>query len=120
LKKILTMLCGSLIVLLLFVGPGNVALAHDGDDCGCPTEITGVEKNKIVASFLASDGFKTKKAELLNSGYLWDGISTAQVVRFNPEIFPFFEGTGVAVAFITPSGETEIYFFVNEIFAGKM
>ena len=30
-KKVLTLLCTSLIVFLMFVGPGNVALAHEGD-----------------------------------------------------------------------------------------
>ena len=62
-KKVLSLLFTSLLVFLMFVGPGNVALAHEGDGgCGCETrEITGAEKNKIVSNLLKSDEFKNAK-----------------------------------------------------------
>jgi hypothetical protein len=73
-KKFLTLLCTSLIVLLMFVGPGNVAFAHD--DCGCVTEeITGVEKNQIVSDLLKSNELKNAKKLLKEQGYKWDGIA---------------------------------------------
>ncbi|MFB3163360.1 hypothetical protein ABLO26_18585 [Neobacillus sp. 179-J 1A1 HS] len=79
-KKIVTLLCTSLIVLLMFVAPGNVAFAED--ECGCITEeITGAEKNKIVADLLKNVEFKYKKQELMNDGYRWNGVNEIEVIR---------------------------------------
>ena len=68
-KKLLTLLCTSLIVFLMFVGPGNVALAHEGAHDELSVVITagnctGAEKNKIVSNLLKSDEFKNAKKEL--------------------------------------------------------
>lgn len=81
-KKVLILLCTSLIVFLMFVGPGNVAMAHEGDGgCGCVTkEIFGAEKNKIVSNLLKSDEFKNAKKELKEEGYKWKGVSDIEVV----------------------------------------
>jgi hypothetical protein len=79
-KKIVTLLCTSLIVLLMFVAPGNVAFAED--ECECITEeITGAEKNKIVADLLKNVEFKYKKQELMNDGYRWNGVKEIEVIR---------------------------------------
>ncbi|WP_342431376.1 hypothetical protein [Neobacillus sp. FSL H8-0543] len=81
-KKILSLLCGSLIVLLMFAAPGNVALAHEGDGgCGCETEeITGAEKNKIVSDLLKSDELKNAKKGLMEVGFKWNGVGNVEVV----------------------------------------
>ncbi len=81
-KKVLTLLCTSLIVFLLFFGSGNVAFAHEGEgDCGCITEeISGAEKNKIVANLLKSDEFKSARNGLMNIGFKWNGVIEIEVV----------------------------------------
>ncbi|MEH7254547.1 hypothetical protein V7111_20760 [Neobacillus niacini] len=136
-KKFLTLLCTSLIVFLMFVGPGNVALAHGEDpNCLCNyfTELDGAEKNKIVAKLLASDEFKTLKLNKLESGYKYKGISKVEVTKFikdvlldpelpesltNPVIIK--AGTiGVAVPFYTSEGNLEVNFFLNGKSAGNM
>lgn len=130
-KKIVTLLCTSLIVLLLFVGPGNVAFAHEGVP-GCPCEffnpLEGPEKNKIVAKFLSSDEFKEAKSYLVDNGYKWKGISKAEVIKFhtdfkpNPEIpVVISKGSiGVAVPFYTEDGTMEVFFFLNGQLLGQM
>ncbi|WHX98321.1 hypothetical protein [Neobacillus sp. DY30] len=126
-KKLLTLLFTSLIVLLMFVGSGNVAFAHEGEeDCFCDSFIIldGAEKNKIVAEFLASDEFKTLKLTNLESGYKWKGISKAEVTRFikdvhlvpnDPESPVIIEtgAIGVAVPFFTSDGKLEVFYFLN-------
>jgi hypothetical protein len=99
-KKIFGMILAS---LLLFSVSGNSALASD---CGCHEELTGSEKNKEVANLLKSDGFKEKKQELLAEGYHWNGVNTAEVAKIE-------YGTGVAVSFVMPTGQQEIFFFLN-------
>nr|WP_263326585.1 hypothetical protein [Neobacillus sp. Marseille-Q6967] len=125
-RKFLSLFSMSLLVLLMFVGPGNVALAHEGDNCGCPTPVEGSEKNKIVAKFLSSDDFKSKKLELLENGYQWQGISKAQVIDFKSdsllkspinEIIVPAGSIGIAVPFINMSGSLEIFFFINGEFS---
>ncbi|MEC1524955.1 hypothetical protein P9D43_23400 [Neobacillus niacini] len=132
-KKILTILFTSLIVFLMFVGPGNVAFAHEGEeDCLCNsfTVLDGAEKNKIVAEFLASDEFKTLKSNNLDSGYKWNGISKAEVTKFIKDIHSnpkdpdspvvINAGTiGVAVPFFTSDGKLEVFFFLNGIPSGS-
>jgi hypothetical protein len=81
-KKILSLLCGSLIVLLMFAAPGNVALAHEGEEgCGCETrEITGAEKNKIISNLLKSDELKNFRKGLMEIGFKWNGVGEVEVV----------------------------------------
>jgi hypothetical protein len=81
-KKILSLLCGSLIVLLMFAAPGNPVQAEETDGCGCVTEVvTGAEKNKIVSNLLKSDEFKNVKKEELKKLYKWKGVSEIEVIR---------------------------------------
>jgi hypothetical protein len=81
-KKILSVLFGSLILLLMFAVPGNPVQAAENDDCGCVTEeISGAEKNKIVSNLLKSDEFKDMKKEQMQNLYKWKGVSEIEVIR---------------------------------------
>ncbi|EKN65452.1 hypothetical protein BABA_19976 [Neobacillus bataviensis LMG 21833] len=121
-KKLLTVLLGGIIALTLFVTTGNSVKAAEptdpptveGDDCGCHDliPITGAERNKIVAKFISSDVFKAKKAELLKSGFKWNGANTIEVV------LPAEGVTMVGVPFFNANGVPTIYVFINGIFVG--
>jgi hypothetical protein len=78
-KKIVTLLFTSLIVLLMFVSPGAPVQA-EGNECGCVTEeIFGAEKNKIVSDLLKSDELKNARKELKTYGYQWNGVGKVEV-----------------------------------------
>jgi hypothetical protein len=114
-KKILTLLCTSLIVLLMLVGPGNPVQAEEpGDDCTCHDLIplNGSERNKIVAVLLSSDAFKIKKSELISNGYSWNGAKSIEVV------LPAEGVTMVGVPFTDKNGNILVYVFINGAFAG--
>ncbi|MFS0777306.1 hypothetical protein ABC255_15060 [Neobacillus sp. 3P2-tot-E-2] len=116
-KKIFTLLCTSLIVLLMFVGPGNSVkaanpiLVPDLFSCGCEDHgiypITGSEKNKIVAELLSSDAFKTQKS-LLNKDYTFKGVNEVQVAKVKGANIVM-----VAVPFFKKSGTLEFAMFTN-------
>lgn len=121
-RKFLSVLFISMLVLLMIVGPGNKAFAHEGDDCGCPTPLDGSEKNKIVANFLASDEFKSKKMELLDNGYKWQGIKEFEVTDFKSKVTlksPIGDiivpagSIGITVPVFTNDGKLEVFFFIN-------
>jgi hypothetical protein len=124
-KKIVTLLCTSLIVLLMFVAPGNSVkaanpnLVPDLFSCGCEDHgiypVTGSEKNKIVAELLSSDVFKTQKFELLNQDYTFMGVNKVQVAKFEGEIGNFVM---VAVPFFNKSGTVEFAMFTNGVPSG--
>jgi hypothetical protein len=115
-KKILSLLCGSLIVLLMFTAPGNVVFAEkqDGSTCGCEEHgifpVLGAEKNKIVAKLISSNEFKSKKKELTKTGYKWNGVSDVEVVEFVDETG---RTIGVSVPFITKDKKVEMAVFIN-------
>ncbi|MFL6554568.1 MAG: hypothetical protein ACJ8MO_00460 [Bacillus sp. (in: firmicutes)] len=116
-KKLLTILCGVLIALSLFVTTGNtVKAAEPEEDCTCHDllPIQGVERNKIVAKFLSSEEFKAKKTELLNSGFTWNGAHTIEVV------LPAEGVTMVGVPFTSADGIKEMYVFINGTFQGEV
>ncbi|MDF2791174.1 MAG: hypothetical protein K0S80_4276 [Neobacillus sp.] len=114
-KKFLTVLFSSLIVLLMFVTPVNpVQAAEPEDGCSCHDLIplTGSERNKIVADLLSSDAFKVKKSELISTGYSWNGANSIEVIL--PE-----EGvTMVGVPFSDQNGIIEVNVFINGTFVG--
>jgi hypothetical protein len=122
-KKIVTLLCTSLIVLLMFVAPGNSVNAANPDlvpdlfTCGCDDHgiypVTGSEKNKIVAELLSSDVFKTQKFVQLNKDYTFKGINKVQVAKFEDENNRFVM---VAVPFFNKSGTVEFAMFTNGVF----
>jgi hypothetical protein len=127
-KKIVTLLCTSLIVLLMFMGTGNSVNAagnifylgpppgdveHPEDDnCTCHEllPLTGSERNIIVAELLKSNVFKNEKMRLKKDGYKWNGASGIEVIQ------PIEDLTLVGVPFITTDGSIEIHtFFIGDI-----
>ncbi|MGJ7921919.1 hypothetical protein [Neobacillus sp. LXY-4] len=89
-KGYLSLLFGSMIVVLMLVLPGNAAqaaepVAETGDStdhCGCDVSyIVGAEKNKLVSNLLKSDEFKVVKAQQKNNGYEWNGIDGTEVIQ---------------------------------------
>lgn len=104
-KKILTLLCTSLIVLLMFAGPGNVAFAHEGEEheCGCVVEpVYGAEKNKIVSNLLKSEEFKKVKKVNMENGLKWNGVKKVEVIyNITQEIMmvgvPFMNEDGTVI-----------------------
>jgi hypothetical protein len=112
-KKIVTLLCTSLIVFLMFVGPGNVAFAHEGEgDCGCIVEpVYGAEKNKIVSNLLKSEEFKKVKKENIMTGLKWTGVKEIEVIyNVTHEIMM------VGVPFINNDGTVLMEVFFNGVY----
>jgi hypothetical protein len=82
-KRFISLVCGSLVLLLMFLSPGNAVQAEEQDDCGCPgTVFTGAERNKLVAELLKSDVFKEAKLVLKEEGYVWQGAGAIEVRDF--------------------------------------
>lgn len=132
-KKIVTLLCTSLIVLLMFSTPGITVTAAENvvenvtylgppepgevedpgdDDCTCHDllPLTGSERNKIVATLLKSDVFKSQKMNLKNDGYKWNGANGIEVIQ------PTEDVTLVGVPFINIDGTIEMHaFFIGDI-----
>ncbi|MBT2728094.1 hypothetical protein J7E63_14225 [Bacillus sp. ISL-75] len=116
-KKLLTVLCGIVIALSLFVTTGNTVKAAEAyEDCTCHDllPLQGAERNKIVATFLSSEEFKAKKLELLKSGFSWNGAHSIEVV------LPAEGVTFVGVPFISADGIPAMYVFINGSFAGAV
>lgn len=119
-KKFLSLLLGSLIVLLVFVTQGNPVEAAKKapapviEDCGCGvTPILGAERNKIVANLLKNNEFKKVKKQAKEEDYKMHGVNDIDVVKFD------FNGSiGVAVPFYSKEGPTEWYAFIDGVFAG--
>ncbi|MCM3585247.1 hypothetical protein M3182_05755 [Mesobacillus maritimus] len=82
-KRLVSIVCGCLVLLMMFVVPGNAVLAEE-NDCQCPgTVITGAERNKLVADLLKSDEFKAAKKQLMKEeGYTWAGAGAIEVRDF--------------------------------------
>jgi hypothetical protein len=128
-KKVLTLLCTSLIVFLMFVDPGNPVEAAKNsadnvtylgpplpgevedpgnDDCTCHDllPLKGSERNKIVAEVLKSDVFKNEKMRLKKDGYKWHGASGIEVIQ------PTEDFTLVGVPFLNNGGTIEMHTFL--------
>jgi hypothetical protein len=97
-KKIATLLFTSLIVLLMFVGPGNSVQAAQNvvyfgpvpdfvhpPDCDCEDlkPLTGPERNKIVSDLLKTDEFKSARKDLMAQGIKWKGANTVEVMKID-------------------------------------
>lgn len=77
-KRLISLVCGSLVLLVMFLAPGNAVQAEEA--CECPgTVLTGAERNKLVAELLKSDVFKQARIELENEGYVWQGAGAIEV-----------------------------------------
>lgn len=105
-RKFLALVCGSMMVFLLFFTPGNVVQAEE--DCGCPgTVITGVERNKLVADLLKYGEFKMVKMELENQGFSWQGADAIEIRNLNG-IYPDFPSLiGFQAVFVDEFGALE-------------
>jgi hypothetical protein len=120
-KKIVTLLLTSLIVFLMFVGPGNVVKAdenHEGHGCGCVVEpVLGAEKNKIISNLLKSNEFKVVKKEQQKNGFNLQGVKNIEV--FNNFIFNHKTGEleevilMVGVPLISKDGTVTMAVFFN-------
>jgi hypothetical protein len=121
-KKYLSLLLGSLIVLLMFVTPGNSAKAAEPElltavsathDCGCDVSpVLGAERNKLVSNLLSSDEYKTVKSDTKNAGYKSHGANEIEVIRNNANGMIL-----IAVPF-TKGNVTEMFVFANGVFVG--
>jgi hypothetical protein len=112
-KNFISLFCGCLIVLIMFVFPSNGVQAHEGEEgCSCNdfTLLLGAEKNKNVSDLLKSEGFKTKKKELQEEGYKWHGVNDAEVAKHNLlniiiVAVPFTNVDGIEEMFVFQDGE---------------
>jgi hypothetical protein len=119
-KKIATLLFTSLIVLLMFVGPGNVVKADENDEeheCGCIVEpVLGAEKNKIVSNLLKSNEFKAVKKEQQKKGFNLLGVKDIEVLNNfykNPNTGELEVILMVGVPFTTKDGTVTMAVFFN-------
>jgi hypothetical protein len=109
-KRLISLVCGSLVLLVMFLSPGNAVQAEEHDDCGCPgTVITGAERNKLVANLLKSDVFKQARVELKREGYVWQGAGAVEV-RDLDEVMPSVVGYQVMI--IDEAGNEEAAAFM--------
>ena len=111
-KKLLTILCGIIIGLSLFVSIGNTAKAAE---CGCDvTPVLGAEKNKIVANLLSSHEFKNVKHLLKSEGYSYRGAKNIEVLINHSHK----DTVMVGVPFYNEDGTIEMAAFFNGIYMG--
>jgi len=116
LKKLLTILCGIIIGLSLFVSTGNTAKAEVPDECGCiVSPVLGAEKNKIVANLLSSQEFKNVKHTLQSNRYTFRGAKNIEVVINHSK----GEITMVAVPFYDQNGFLEMAVFFDGHYMGQ-
>jgi hypothetical protein len=117
-KRFISLVCGSLVLILLFLSPGNAVQAAEHDDCGCPgTVITGAERNKLVANLLKSNVFKQAKIELKDEdeGFRWQGASEVEV-RDLDEIMPSVIGFQVMIQDKAGNEEAAAFVLLNGTF----
>ncbi|MCM3668136.1 hypothetical protein M3181_03860 [Mesobacillus maritimus] len=112
-KRLVSIVCGCLVLLMMFVVPGNAVLAEE-NDCQCPgTVITGAERNKLVADLLKSDEFKAAKKQLMKEeGYTWAGAGAIEV-RDLAEVVQMPTFIGYQVVFKDRSGALQGAAFFN-------
>ncbi|MBY0097156.1 hypothetical protein [Mesobacillus maritimus] len=99
-KRFISLVCGSLVLILLFLSPGNAVQAEEQDECDCPgTVFTGSERNKLVANLLKSNVFKEERLELKKDGYVWQGAGAIEVRELAPGMIVY------QVVFLSENGE---------------
>jgi len=101
-KRFISFVCGSFVLILMFLAPGTAVQAEEQDDCECPgTVFTGAERNKLVANLLKSNVFKEERLELKKDGYVWQGAGAIEVRELAPGMIVyqvvFLSGNGVEV-----------------------
>ncbi|SDN32232.1 hypothetical protein [Bacillus sp. OK048] len=92
-KKFLSLLCGSLILVLMFTGTANPVKAasptnvldskSDTCECHAVTPIYGMEKYKIILNLLGSKEFSKTTKKLLKDGYYWNITAEIEVLKHN-------------------------------------
>jgi hypothetical protein len=88
-KRFISLICGGLVLILLFLSPGNAVQAEE-HDCECPgTVIKGEERNKLVANLLKNDVFKQEKLRLEAKGNVWQGASAIEVRDLAPGVLVY-------------------------------
>jgi hypothetical protein len=105
-KKVLTVLFSSLIVLLMFAGSGNPVQAKKAD-CDCEGLLTGSERNKIVSDIIKTDVFKNLKSDQKGEGFVWGGAAEILVAK------PIESVTIVVIPFTNKDGITKVAGFRN-------
>jgi hypothetical protein len=111
-KGYLSLLLGSLVVVLMLAFPGNgvqaKTVAPGEGECDCPvTYVTGAEGNKWVADLFKSEAFKVAKKGLIEDGYKWQGANEMSVASWNLDE-PIPKGTiMMKVPFINHDGMIE-------------
>jgi hypothetical protein len=119
-KKLLTVLCGIIIALSLFVTTGNTAKAEElvqapeeSHECGCVvSQVFGAKKNKIVADLISSQEFKNVKHSFKSDGYKWREVKNIEVF-INHTMGDMIM---VGVPFINEDGTIELAVFFNGIY----
>lgn len=113
-KKLLTVLCGVVIALSLFVTTGNTVKA---EGCGCEVSpVLGAEKNKIVAEVLSSQQFKNAKLSLNNDGISWRGANNIEVIVNHTHD----DALMVGVPYFTQEGSLVMAVFINGVYMGPV
>jgi hypothetical protein len=120
-KKILTVLLSSLIVLLMFAGPVSPAKAAETENpevqepCFCDdvTVLTGAERNRIIANLIKTEAFKDVRKALKLEGLKWNGANEIQVMKHNQIPLSI-----VGVPFTSEDGTIMMAVFFNGIFQG--
>ena len=111
-KKLLTVLCGVVIALSLFVTTGNSVKAAE---CGCDTSpVLGAEKNKIVAELISSQAFKDAKFSLMYDGISWKGAKNIEVIVNHTHDNALMVG----VPYYTQEGSLMMAVFINGVYMG--
>jgi hypothetical protein len=116
-KKLLTVLCGVVIALSMFVTTGNTVQAEESHEggCGCIVEpVFGAEKNKIIAALISSPEFKNAKLSVKSDGYTWRGAKNIEVVvniTYGGMIM-------VGVPYLNNNGTVEIAAFFDGVYMG--
>lgn len=112
-KKLITVLCGIIIGLSLFVSTGNTAKAEEPDGCSCHNlqPLQGAERNKIVAKLISSVEFKEVKKNLQHNEYKWNGANSIEVIQHEGIIV-------IGVLFTNKLGVIERHGFVNGVYVG--
>ncbi|WP_040208927.1 hypothetical protein [Neobacillus jeddahensis] len=122
-KKFLTVLCGVLVALSLFMTTGNtakaaeispkVAVSHE-DDCGCDVStVVGKEKTKIVLNLITSKAFLNTVVNQLKEGFVWNITEDIEVIKDNQS-----GQVLVGVPFINKDRVQIMAVFVNGTYVG--
>lgn len=110
-KRIFSLLLAGFVVVLMFGGTGNTALAapkEKVEDCGCKSGFSISEKNKIVSDLLTSDNFKNTKILAETLGFKWRGADQIDLAKNDVNGLIY-----IMVPFYNTDGTIEVFLFIN-------